>query len=117
MPRIFTIGHSTRSFEELVDLLRAHGVLQLADIRSFPGSRRHPHFARTALETSLPAAGIAYRWMRGLGGMRKPMPGASPNVGWRVAGFRAYADAMATPEWESARSELEEWAAAAPTAF
>src|SRR4030095_627472 len=117
MPRIFTIGHSTRPFAELVELLRAHGVVQLADVRSFPASRRHPHFARAALEKNLPAAGIEYRWMRGLGGMRKLKAGPSPNMGWRVAGFRAYADAMATTEWESARAELEAWALVAPTAF
>jgi uncharacterized protein (DUF488 family) len=115
--RIFSIGHSTRAFEELVDLLRAHGVVQLADVRSYPGSRRHPQFARGNLETSLPPAGIAYRWMPGLGGLRKPVAGSSRNAAWQVEGFRAYADHMGTGEFVEARSELETWAQAAATAF
>jgi uncharacterized protein (DUF488 family) len=115
--RIYSIGHSTRSLEDLVQLLVAHGVTRVADVRSFPASRRHPHFARAALEVSLPAAGLEYRWMRGLGGMRHSPAASSPNRGWRVEGFRAYADHMLTPEFETAITELEEWASAAPTAF
>ena len=115
-PRIFTIGHSTRSLDELVALLRHHGIEQLADVRSYPGSRRLPHFGRAALEAVLPAAGIAYRWMPGLGGRRRPRAD-SPNRGWRVDGFRAYADYMRTPEFAAARDELEAWARQVPTAF
>lgn len=115
--RIYTIGHSTRSFDELVQLLRAHGVMQVADVRSYPASRRHPHFARAALEISLPASGLEYRWMPGLGGLRHSPAATSPNRGWRVEGFRAYADHMLTPEFETTIAELETWARAAPTAF
>jgi uncharacterized protein (DUF488 family) len=114
--RIFTVGHSTRAFDALVDLLHAHGVLQLADVRSYPGSRRHPQFARANLETALPAAGIAYRWLPGLGGRRKPAADSRRNAGWRVDGFRAYADHMQTEEFRSARSELEDWARRRATA-
>ena len=115
--RIYTIGHSTRAFAELVDLVAAHGVRQLADVRSFPASRRYPHFARAHLEQALPRAGIAYRWMPALGGRRRLGAGPSANAGWRVAGFRAYADHMAMPEFAAARADLEVWAAAAPTVF
>jgi uncharacterized protein (DUF488 family) len=116
-PRIYTVGHSTRTWDELVELLVSSGLRQLADVRSFPGSRRHPHFARSHLEVALPAAGIAYRWMPGLGGRRRLGAGPSPNTAWRVAGFRAYADYMATEEFRAARAELESWARSAPTAF
>ena len=116
-PRIYSVGHSTRAFDELVELLASAGVRQLADVRSFPGSRRHPHFARSHLEAAVPATGIAYRWMPGLGGRRRLGPGPSPNTAWRVAGFRAYADYMATAEFRAAREDLESWARAAPTAF
>lgn len=115
-PRIFTIGHSTRTLDELLQLLRQHGIVQLADVRSYPGSRRLPHFGRAALETGLPALGVAYRWMPGLGG-RRPLRPDSPHRGWRVDGFRAYADHMQTPEFAAARDELEVWASRAPTAF
>ena len=71
---VYTIGHSTRSLDDFVGLLQAHGVAQLADVRTIPKSRRHPHFAGEALSESLPAAGIRYRHFAGLGGMRKPLP-------------------------------------------
>ncbi|UCE04240.1 MAG: DUF488 domain-containing protein [Candidatus Latescibacterota bacterium] len=114
---IYTIGHSTRSLGELLELLRVHGVKRLADVRSYPGSRRHPHFGRAALEAVLPEHAIEYRWMPGLGGRRRPQPDSSRNRGWRVQGFRAYADHMASAEFAAALGELEAWARAAPTAF
>jgi len=117
MALAFSIGHSTRTLDALLELLHAHGVLQLADVRSFPASRRQPHFARAHLEMALPEAGIAYRWLPALGGRRKLRTGSSPNTGWRVAGFRAYADHMATAEFEAGLGELESWARARPTAF
>ena len=106
---LFSIGHSTRSLDDFVALLRAHGVTQLADIRTVPKSRRHPHFWREALSQSLPAAGIAYRHMGGLGGLRKPRAD-STNTGWRHPSFRGYADYMETPEFARALDELMEWA-------
>jgi uncharacterized protein (DUF488 family) len=106
---IYTIGHSTRSWGEFLELLQAHGVHGLADIRTVPRSRRHPHFSIDALTAALPREGIAYRHFPGLGGLRKPRAD-SRNSAWRVEGFRGYADYMETPEFEAALSELTEWA-------
>lgn len=110
---IFTVGHSTRTIESFIGLLRAHEVQQVADIRTFPRSRRHPHFSRDALETGLANAGIAYRHFAALGGLRKPRRD-SRNTAWRVEGFRGYADYMETPEFERALGELLDWAGYAP---
>jgi uncharacterized protein (DUF488 family) len=107
---IFTVGHSTRTADEFVELLEAHGVTGLADIRTVPRSRRHPHFSREALERTLPEHGIAYRHFAALGGLRHPRRD-SPNGGWRVAGFRGYADHMQTPEFAAAIGELLAFAA------
>ena len=96
---VYTIGHSTRPIEAFIALLQAHGVAQLADVRTIPKSRRHPHFARESLSVSLPAAGITYRHFPGLGGLRKPAADSS-NGGWRHAGFRGYADYMQTPAFD-----------------
>jgi len=100
--RIWTIGHSTRSLDELVSLLREHDIERLADIRRYPGSRRYPHFSRESLAEALP---IAYVHMPELGGRRKPRPD-SPNSGWRNEQFRAYADYIATPEFKAAIDAL-----------
>lgn len=104
-PTVYTVGHSTRSFEELVGLLRAHGVRRLVDVRTVPRSRRHPHFSREALVESLPAAGIEYRWLSELGGLRRPRPD-SPNTGWRNESFRGFADHMQTAGFAAAVDEL-----------
>jgi uncharacterized protein (DUF488 family) len=114
--RIHTVGHSTRSFEELVALLRAHGVTQLADVRTVPKSRRHPHFSQESLSRALPGAGVAYRHFADLGGLRKPHAD-SRNTGWRHNGFRAYADHMETPAFAAALEQLIEWGLAGPTAI
>jgi uncharacterized protein (DUF488 family) len=98
---LFTIGHSTRSLDELVALLRENGVERLADIRRYPGSRRYPHFSRDALSQSLPEHGIEYVHVPELGGRRKPLPD-SPNKAWRNEQFRAYADHMGTDEFRTA---------------
>lgn len=113
--RIFTVGHSTRGLDELVAILRAHGVGQLADVRRFPASRRHPHFARESLERTLPEAGIDYRWFAELGG-RRSRAADSPHTAWRVKGFAAYADHMDTPEFAEAVGALRDWASRRPTA-
>jgi uncharacterized protein (DUF488 family) len=112
---VYSIGHSTRPIGEFIALLHAHHVTQLADVRTIPKSRRHPHFAQEALSVSLPAAGISYRHFPGLGGLRKPAP-HSANGGWRHAGFRGYADYMQTPAFAAALAELLEWSRDAPTA-
>ncbi|MGH7447521.1 MAG: DUF488 family protein, partial [Longimicrobiales bacterium] len=99
--RIFTVGHSTRTGEEFLEILRAHGIRRLVDVRRYPGSRRHPHFSRESLERTLPAHGIAYEHEVALGGRRKPAAD-SVNRAWRSASFRAYADYLATPEFRQA---------------
>ncbi|HZL85988.1 MAG TPA: DUF488 domain-containing protein [Candidatus Krumholzibacteria bacterium] len=116
MPRVFTIGHSTLSLDVLLESLRAHGIGQLADVRSVPASRRHPHMSRVSLQAVLPAAGMGYRWLPGLGGLRRSGPVPSPNTAWREEAFRAYADHMATPEFTDALEQLEVWARELPTA-
>jgi uncharacterized protein (DUF488 family) len=98
---IYTIGHSTRSLEELVALLQQHAIEVLCDVRTAPGSRRLPHFGKASLEAQLPRHGIAYEHIPALGGLRKPRPD-SANTGWRNASFRGYADYMQTPEFETA---------------
>jgi uncharacterized protein (DUF488 family) len=103
--RILTVGHSTRPLDDFVALLRRHGVTGLADVRTIPRSRRHPHFSRESLEISLPAGGIAYGHFPGLGGLRKPRRD-SKNAGWRHAGFRGYADHMQTAEFAEALAAL-----------
>jgi uncharacterized protein (DUF488 family) len=113
---IYTIGHSTRSFDEFLALLRREGVQQLADVRRFPASRRYPHFDRAALAASLASSGIEYSHHPALGGRRAPRPD-SINVGWRNAGFRGYADYMATREFRQALNELVELGWRAPTAL
>jgi uncharacterized protein (DUF488 family) len=104
---VFTIGHSTRALLELIELLRAYDVEELVDVRRFPGSRRNPQFSADSLQPALAEAGIRYTQMLELGGRRgRPRPG-SPNTGWRVAAFQAYADHMADAEWLEALAELE----------
>ncbi len=105
--RIFTIGHSTRSIEAFVQLLQAHGVQQLIDIRSVPRSRTNPQFNRDVLPESLQHAGIAYLHMPALGGLRHARPD-SPNTAWQNASFRGYADYMQTPEFAAAIDQLIE---------
>jgi uncharacterized protein (DUF488 family) len=102
----FTIGHSTRSLDELIDALQAHSIETLVDIRSFPMSRRLPHFNRESLEKALPSAGIKYVWMKDLGGRRKKSLEDSPNVALRNQSFRNYADYMLSPEFERAITDL-----------
>lgn len=108
--RVSTVGHSTRSADELVRLLRDARAEVLLDVRRFPMSRRHPQFNREALQERLEAAGIEYHHAPELGGRRSPRPD-SPNTGWRNAGFRAYADYMATPEFGRALDRLLDLAA------
>ncbi len=130
MATVYTIGHSTRTLEELIAALQAHGIATLADIRSYPASRRLPYFQgpqhppfmseeesarHEALETTLQRAGIAYVWMRALGGRRKKIRDDSPNTALRSPAFRNYADYMLTPEFARAAAELLELAAQSRT--
>ena len=114
---VYTIGHSTRTLPELIAALQAHGIRTLVDIRSFPMSRRLPHFNRESLEQELPRAGIAYVWMKDLGGRRKKQRDDSPNVALRNDSFRNYADYMLSEPFERAIAEMLRLAAQAPTAI
>ncbi len=113
MVTLYTIGHSTRTLDELVVALRAHSIATLVDIRSFPMSRRLPHFNRESLEKTLPEAGIAYIWQRALGGRRNKILDDSPNVALRNPSFRNYADYMLTAEFQRSIDQLvqlaEQW--------
>jgi len=114
---LYTIGHSTRTIDEFVEVLRAHNIQVLADIRSFPISRRLPHFNRESLEKSLPAAGIQYVWIKELGGRRKKIREDSPNIALRNDSFRNYADHMLTPEFQRGIDRLLQLAADFRTAY
>ena len=117
MATIYTIGHSTRSFNQLINALQAHQIGTLVDIRAFPMSRRLPQFNRDSLEQTLPAAGIEYVWMKALGGYRKRIMEDSPNIALRNDSFRNYADYMLTAEFEKAMSELLSLAENSRTAY
>ncbi len=107
MARIFTIGHSTQSFEEFLSLLKENGIETVADIRSFPGSRKFPQFGQERLRESLASEGIDYLWYKDLGGFRKKQPGKeSPNTALISPGFRNYADYMETEAFRAAASAL-----------
>jgi uncharacterized protein (DUF488 family) len=117
MATIYTVGHSTRTFDELVQALSGHGVVTLADVRSFPMSRRLPHFNREALELDLPRHGIRYEWMKELGGRRKKIRSDSPNLALRNESFRNYADYMMTDEFAQGIERLLALAGEAKTAY
>ena len=102
---VFTAGHSTRTADEFFELLRANGIVTLADVRRFPGSRRHPQFSQDRLRDGLAAQGIGYTHFEDLGGRRTAVAG-SPNGFWRNASFRGYADYMSTPEFAAAITRL-----------
>jgi uncharacterized protein (DUF488 family) len=109
MDVVRTVGHGTLGAEELVAFLRPAGVEAIADIRRYPGSRRHPHVAREAMEQWLPAAGIRYEWIVELGG-RRPLLPDSRHVALRDEQFRGYADHMASAEFAAGLDRLGELA-------
>jgi uncharacterized protein (DUF488 family) len=104
---IWTIGHSTRAIEEFLGLLAGSGIEAIADVRSFPGSRRYPQYGREALAATLAAHAIGYHWLPALGGRRRASPD-SPNTAWRNASFRGYADYMSSAEFAQGLAELSE---------
>jgi uncharacterized protein (DUF488 family) len=104
-PTIWTVGHSTRPIGEFTDLLRAHEICLLVDVRTIPRSRNYPQFNTETLAQSLREAGLQYRHFPELGGLRKPKKG-SLNDGWRNASFRGYADYMQMEEFQRALEEL-----------
>lgn len=107
--RVLAVGHSTRPFAELVELLSSNGVAILADIRTVPRSRHNPQYDQAALRPALEREGIRYRHLPRLGGLRHPRAD-SPNGAWRNASFRGYADHMLTPEFEEGLLELRQLA-------
>ncbi len=113
---IWTIGHSTRSWEDFLALLRLHGIKAIADVRRFPGSRRYPWFSSEAMAGVLPRTDIQYLWIPQLGGRRKARPG-SPNGGWRNAAFQGYADHMASDEFKAGLAQLVALASSHRTAM
>ena len=117
MTTLYTIGHSTRSLAELIEVLHAHGIQNLVDIRAFPMSRRLPHFNRETLEVDLPKNGIAYLWEPGMGGRRKKITTESRNTALRSESFRNYADYMLTPEFQQAAAGVRALAVEKPTAY
>lgn len=115
-PIVLTVGHSTRTVNEFISLLLAHGVKQLIDVRTIPRSRHNPQFNLNRLPRSLQKAGIRYRHMAGLGGLRHAQRD-SINAGWRNASFRGFADYMQTPEFEEALDQFIHWAQEQQTAI
>jgi len=104
-PSLFTIGHSTRSIAEFIDLVKAHGIKEVVDIRTIPKSRHNPQFNKPALAASLRKSGIRYAHLDSLGGLRHAKKD-STNLGWRNASFRGFADYMQTPPFEEGLREL-----------
>jgi uncharacterized protein (DUF488 family) len=103
---VLTIGHSTRTFDEVLTMLRSAEATHLVDVRSFPSSRTFPQWNQDAIVEALPED-LDYRWVRGLGGRRHTPAGTpSPNGAWRVKAFRDYADHMATDEFAAGLGEL-----------
>lgn len=113
---IWTIGHSTRPIEEFLGLLSGARIDTVADVRSFPGSRKYPQYGKEALAATLAAHGIDYEWLPALGGRRRVSPD-SPNIAWRNASFRGYADYMSSPEFAQGLSQLIQLPSQARTAI
>jgi uncharacterized protein (DUF488 family) len=104
-PTVWTVGHSNRALDAFLAVLAAHEIEVVLDVRRFPGSRRLPQFQAAPLADALAERGVAYRWLAGLGGRRRPDPD-SPNLGWRHPAFRAYADHLQTEEFAEGLFEL-----------
>jgi len=113
---IWTIGHSTRSAEELVAALASFQIAVVVDVRRYPSSKKYPQFNAAALATYLPEAGIGYLPDVALGGRRKPRPD-STNTGWKSESFRGYADYAETPAFAAGLAQLTEVAARQRTAY
>lgn len=109
LPTVWTVGHGTRSTDELAALLHDAGIQTLIDVRRYPTGKRQPHLSRESLSESLPASGIGYEWWgKVLGGRRTPSPHAQATTGWRNPAFAGYAEHMATPGFREALMTLEE---------
>jgi uncharacterized protein (DUF488 family) len=104
---VSTVGHSTHPVKDFIHILEAHNIRRLVDVRTIPRSRRNPQFNLQSLSDSLNKAGIDYRHLPGLGGLRRPRKD-SINTGWRNASFRGYADYMQSPEFRESLNNLIE---------
>jgi uncharacterized protein (DUF488 family) len=113
---VFTIGHSTRPLKEFIELLKAHGVKRVVDVRSIPRSRHNPQFNRESLARRLRAASIGYVHLKKLGGLRHAKSN-SKNLGWHNSSFRGFADYMQTPDFQSGLARLEKLAEVKPSAM
>ena len=114
---IFTIGHSTHPLAEFLELLRRHEIAMLADVRSFPSSRRWPWFNQAEFSAAVAAAGRDYRWFKALGGRRHSQLANSPHRAWEHPAFRSYADYTDTPEFAAGLAALCEAAERVRTAI
>lgn len=103
---LLTLGHSTKSWQEFLDLLQKHEIKVLSDIRRFPGSRRHPHFNQGKMQVKLQEQRIKYVHLEALGGRREPLKESSINAGWRNRSFRGYADHVSTHEFRNGIEQL-----------
>jgi len=117
MATVFTIGHSNRSWEDFLSILKAHGIRTLIDIRRFPSSAKWPQFNRETMRKALAVERIEYLWLEALGGRRHSQSKSSPNLGLRNAGFRNYADHMHTAPFAEAIGEVLRRAAQTPAAI
>jgi uncharacterized protein (DUF488 family) len=117
LTKIFTVGHSTRSLPDFVDILHAHGIRQLIDVRAIACSRRNPQFNKETLGPALRRLRIGYRHMKALGGFRRPDSRSVLNQWWRNAAFRGFADYMQTVPFEAALGRLVAIALRRPTAI
>ena len=115
MTRICTVGHGTLPADAFSELVNDAALECVVDVRSYPGSRRHPHFAREQMEQWLPATGVGYEWIRELGGRRRPVV-ASKHVALRNDSFQAYADHMETGDFRAGIAQLTDLAADRPSA-
>jgi uncharacterized protein (DUF488 family) len=114
--QVHTIGHSSRSVDDLVELLRAFHISTVVDVRTIPRSLHNPQFGRDRLRAALRARRLRYAHVPELGGLRKPLK-ISPNMGWRNASFRGFADYMMTEEFEAGLQKLQDMAIGAHTAL
>ncbi len=117
MKKLFTIGHSTRTIEYFISILKAHGIEELVDVRTIPKSRHNPQFAEEAIRKSVRNHGIGYRWLgKELGGLRRTKKD-SENTGWQNLSFRGFADYMQTSEFKSGLQKLQSVASKKATAI
>src|SRR5688500_18330983 len=114
--QIWTIGHSTRTLDEFLEMLNSFGIETLVDVRHYPGSRKFPHYNKESLSDALRKANINYEHLESLGGRRKPDP-SSKNTAWRHPAFRGYADYMETDAFKKGKEQLEQIAVQSPTAY